>query len=96
MRTASGEVNWTHVLLAEYAFTLSAAVGRSGGAVSASERYADTITRTLGIENVAEQILSPANDTPGHVLVDVKGCPAVLVELIRVDATSVNALWAPV
>jgi hypothetical protein len=96
VRTATGLTNHTHTLLAEYTFTLSAAVGLSGGAVSASERYADTITRTLGIENVSDQIVSPTGDTPGHVLVDVKGCPVMLVELIRVDANSINALWAPV
>lgn len=94
--TAAGQTNYAHVLLAEFAFTLSAAVGVSGGAVSASERYADTITRTLGIENVADQIMSPTGDTPGHVLVDVKGFPMVLIELTVGTATSVNALWAGV
>lgn len=96
VRTAAGRVNFTHVLLAEYVFILSAAVGVSGGAVSASERYADTITRTIGIPDVADQILSPTGDTPGHVLVDMKGCPIALVELTVGDATSANALWAPV
>lgn len=88
--------SYTHVLLADYAFTLSAAVGVASGVVSASERYADTITRTTGVENVADQLVSPTGDVAGHVLVDCKGHTALLIELIVGTATSVNALYAGV
>lgn len=100
MRSATGTVvSYTHVLLAEYAFTLSADVGVASGLVANNERYADTITRTTGIENVADQIVSPGGDVSGHVLVDCKGHSILLVDL-RVGsaspATSVNALYAGV
>lgn len=89
--------SYTHVLLAQYAFTLSADVGVSGGVVTNSERYADTITRTTGIENVADQLLSPTGDVSGHVLLDCKGHSLLFVEPITGgSATSVNALIAGV
>ena len=98
-RSAAGVLSYTHTLLAEYAFTLSAAVGVAGGVVTASERYADTITRTTGIENVSDKILSPTGDVAGHVVVDAKGHSLLLVDLVLgagSPATSVNALWAGV
>lgn len=91
--------SYTHVLLAQYAFTLSADVGVSGGVVTNSERYADTIARssTTGIENVADQLLSPTGDVSGHVLLDCKGHSLLFVEPITGgSATSVNALFAGV
>ena len=89
--------SYTHVLLCDVAFTLSARTGVASGVVAASERYADTITRTTGIENVSDQILSPTGDVPAHLLVDAKGCRWLKVEPITGgSATSVNALWAGV
>jgi len=64
------------------------------GVVSATNYYADTITRTTGIENVSDQILSPTGDVAGHVVVDVKGFRYVLVEPIVGTAASVNVLAA--
>ena len=86
----------THVLLADYSFTLSAAVGVSSGVVSASERYADTITRTTGVENVSDQIVSPTGDVAGHVLLDCKGHVNLFIEPIVGTATSMNVLCAGV
>lgn len=89
--------SYTHVLLGEWAFTLSSTLtGVAGGVVVATEYYADTITRTVGVENVADQVLSPTSDEPAHILVDCKGHTALLVELIVGTATSVNALYAGV
>jgi len=64
------------------------------GVVSATNYYADTITRTTGIENVSDQILSPTGDVAGHVVVDVKGFRYVLIEPIVGTAASVNVLAA--
>lgn len=90
-------VSYTHVLLASYTFILSADVGVAGGLVGASERYADSITRVAGIENVSDQLLSPTGDISGHVLVDCKGHEFLFVELTTGgSATSVNALYAGV
>jgi hypothetical protein len=89
--------SFTHVLLGEYAFTLSSTLtGVAGGVVGASEFYADTITRTYGLENVADQVFTPTSDEPAHILVDRKGHDVLLVEPIVVTALSVNALIAGV
>lgn len=95
VRSASG-TSYTHVLLADYALTFSTAVGVANGVVTASERYADTIVRTFGIENVADQLLSPANNVAGHVVVDVKGFRYILIDPNTDSAavTSVNALYS--
>ena len=87
-------VSYTHVLLADYAFTASARTGVADGVVPATNYYADTITRTTGIENVSDQMLSPTGDVAGHVVVDVKGFRYVLIEVIKNSATNVNALYA--
>lgn len=94
----SGATSYTHVLLGEWAFTLSSTLtGVAGGVVVATEYYADTITRTVGIENVADQVLSPTGDEPAHILVDCKGHTNLFVELITGgSAASVNALYAGV
>lgn len=92
---SSTGTSYTHVLLGEYAFTLSSTcTGVADGVVSATNYYADTITRTTGIENVSDQILSPTGDVAGHVVVDVKGFRYVLVEPIVGTAASVNVLAA--
>jgi hypothetical protein len=96
-RNSSNEIlSYTHVLLGEWAFILSALTGVAAGVVVASEFYADTITRTTGIENVADQILSPTSDEPAHLLMDTKGHSLLFVELIVGTSASVNALYAGV
>lgn len=87
---------WTPVLLFEGAFTLSALTGIATGPVLNTQFYADTITRTTGVENVADQIVSPTSDEPAHLLLDTKGHRWLYVELIVGTAASVNALWAGV
>lgn len=94
--SSTGVTSYTHVLLAAYSFHLSDDVGVSGGVVTDSERYADTITRDVGVENVADQLVSPTGDVSGHVLVDCKGHTLILPEPIVNTATSVNVLIAGV
>jgi hypothetical protein len=87
--------SYTHVLLADYALTFSGALGVAGGVVLNTERYADTIARTIGIENVGDSFLSPEGDVAGHAVVDVKGFRWILVEPVTASsATSVNVLYA--
>lgn len=94
VRSASG-TSYTHVLLADYALTFGGALGVAGGVVLNTERYADTIARTIGIENVGDQLLSPEGDVAGHAVVDVKGFRWILVEPVTASsAPSVNALYA--
>jgi hypothetical protein len=94
---STGTLSYTHVLLGEWAFTLSAALtGVAGGLVGASEYYADTVTRTYGIENVSDQLLSPTGDVPAQVLMDAKGHSVLFVEFKVGTATNLNALYAGV
>lgn len=87
---------WVYTLLFQGTFTLSTAVGVAGGPVGAAERYADTVARTTGVENVADQIVSPTGNVAAHLLLDAKGHQKLFVEPIVGTATSVNALWAGV
>lgn len=85
---------WVPTVLAEYVATLSAAVGVAGAALVATERFADTLSRTTGIENVSDQVLSPGADLPAHALVDAKGFTRVEVTFDLVTATAANALYS--
>lgn len=87
---------WDHTILFSGTFILSTAVGVAGGLVSASERYADTVARVLGIENIADQILSPTGNIPGWAMIDLKGFATIYVEPIVGTATNANALWTGV
>lgn len=87
---------WDRTILFSGTFILSTAVGVTGGLVGASERYADTVARVLGIENVADQIMSPTGNIPGWAMIDLKGFSKIYFELIKGTATSTNALWTGV
>lgn len=84
---------WHYALLFAGTFTLSSVqTGVSGGHVGASELYADTIARTVGVENVGDSIISPADDSgSASLLVDNKGFRKLKVDLIKGNCTSVNA-----
>lgn len=97
--TGSGLTSlWVPVVLGQFACTLSTAVGVANTPVSASNRFADTISRTLGIENVADQVVSPAgaslDNLVGHILMDVKGFSKIELNFDVGTAASGNALVA--
>ena len=88
---------WIPVNLAAFTCTLSTPVGVAGRSVIATERFCDTIalTGTQGNDDISIDIVSPANDTIGHVVVDMKGSQKL--ELIfdrNSSATACNALVA--
>ena len=89
---------WVPVVLGQFACTLCTAIGVADTPVSASNRFADTISRTLGIENVSDQIVSPADeslaDLIGHILLDAKGFSKIELNIDVGTATSGNALVA--
>jgi hypothetical protein len=63
--------------------------------VLATERFADTVTATLGISNVSYQLFSPADQTPAHVLVSPDGCEKVEFTMDNTTGTSnTNILYA--
>ena len=64
---------WVPVTLCELACTASAVTGVAGRLVAATERFADTLTITKGNAGVTLDVVSPANDTAAHALIDAKG-----------------------
>lgn len=88
------EVNGLYVpaILAQVSVTLCGAVGVSGQAVTDSERFADTLSVTVGNSGVDVSVISPGADVSGHFVVDLKGCAIVEITFDMTGATSGNAL----
>lgn len=86
------------VILAEFACTCCAAVGVTGGAILATERFCDTITLVTGNDDVTAEIISPGGDVIAHVMFDVKGFTSVefTFDSTAVGATSMNVLIAQI
>ena len=87
---------WIPTILCQVACTLSGALGVSGATVLNTERFADIITLTspFGTSGVDVLVSSPANDTPGHIVVDAKGHQLVELLFKTGTATNGNALVA--
>ena len=88
---------WKPVILAAYTCTLSTSVGLAGAIQLDTERDADTIAiiGTVGNANVSMEIVSPANNTPGHVAVSLKGAHKLQINFDdNSSATSMNAWYA--
>lgn len=86
---------WVPVLLFESAITLCAFVGLAGKTVLDTERFADTIADPaagFGTKGQDCWIVSPANDTPAHFVVDCKGCQKLEILVKCTTATALNAL----
>lgn len=91
---AAGDTSWTAIYLADISVTLCTETGISGGVVTASEKYADTLTVTLANENVDYTVVSPTGNRKAHVTIDTKGCEYAKVIFDRTGATACNCLWA--
>lgn len=90
---------WIPINLIELSCTCGASAGVANGLVLTTEFFADTITVTTGStlsgEAAAENIVSPANDTIAHALVDLKGCEKLELSFTTGgSATDCNALLA--
>ncbi len=87
-------IGWIPYVLAGFSCTLSTSVGVAGSTAVATDRFVDTITRISAQGNdVSSEIVSPANNTPGHVVVDLKGCLKWEVSFDMTGATNGNALY---
>jgi hypothetical protein len=85
---------WVPTLLAQLSCTLSTVVGVAGYPVLNTERFADTYSLASGFNaNVSVEVVSPANNTIGHVLLDVRGFSKIQVDFDMTGATSANALY---
>lgn len=87
---------WKQIPLFEGTLTLGTKTGVSGGDVSASELYADTLVVASAystLDGAAFSITSPADDTEAHLMIDSKGARKLRVAFNRGgSATSLNAL----
>ncbi len=89
---------WIPVKLAEYSVILSSTpAGAAGGILGATNLFADTIAivGTSGNDDISMEIVSPADNTIAHVVVDLKGAQKLEVTFTTGgSATSCNALIA--
>lgn len=83
---------WVPTILAQAACTLSAAVGVNTYEVTASQRFADTITLTQVLANVDSKLSSPTGDLVGSFQVQTRGCVLIEVTFSLGTATGANAL----
>ncbi len=91
-------LEWIPVKLAEFTCTLtSGATGATGGVLGATNLFVDTIALvgTSGNDDISIDIVSPADNTVGHVVVDLKGSQKLeIVFTTGGSSTSCNALIA--
>lgn len=84
---------WVPTILASFTCTLCTAPGVAGADANASQLFCGTIALAIGNANISNEVLSPATNDIGHVIVSTKG-----VRLMQVlfgtgsSATSCNAL----
>lgn len=94
-RTA-GPVQWMKNLLAVGAYTLCAKTGVSGGIVSNSARYADTVNISVDRALLPDQVrvlsASTPDDSPASLVVDTLGGLLEIETRRNTIATSVNWL----
>ena len=83
---------WIPVTLAEFSCALSTPVGVAGGAVVATDRFCDTITVVTGNSGVSVDVVSPADNTIGSILIDLKGFQKLELAFDMTGATNGNAL----
>jgi hypothetical protein len=84
---------WIPEILAELTATLSTSVGLAGRAVAETERFADTIAVAAAYGAPFVAVKSPANNTPGSVMIDLLGCQLFSFDFDLTGATAANALF---
>jgi hypothetical protein len=88
------KVLWLPFLLGEFTATLSAQVGATGKSLLSTERLADTIViaSTSANQGVSIDVVSIANDTGAHIIVDLKGAWKLECTFNLGTATAANCL----
>jgi hypothetical protein len=90
----STPTEWVPTLLSYVTCTLSSMTGVSGQSISNTDRIADTIALATGFNaNVSNEVVSPANNTGAHMMVDVRGFRKVQIEFKMVSATNGNCIY---
>jgi hypothetical protein len=86
---------WERTCLGQFLVTLSAITGIGSRVVASTDFYADTIaaaTAWTAQDGVSFNIVSPENDLPGHLVLDMKGPQLLQVEFDLTTAASMNCL----
>jgi hypothetical protein len=86
---------WVPKVLAEYDCTAGNVTGVAAADVLDTEFFADTLSLVANMGTNAEGTtkVSPQDDTPGHFLVQVRGCRKVEFLFKKGTGTSANALY---
>lgn len=85
---------WFPMILAAFSCTLSQFVGLAGSPMVATDRAVDTISRTANLgSDLSGEVVSPQNDTPGRIKLDLEGCSYWEPTFDMTGATSGNLLY---
>lgn len=86
---------WVPYTMAEIVCTLGALTGVSGSTdLSSTELLADTMSITTGTSGTDLSVISPADNTVAHALLDLKGARLLQFQINRGgSATEANALF---
>lgn len=95
--TVAATLLWIPVTLAELTCTMGTSVGVAAMTILNTERFCDTIVLVTGNDDVSIDIVSPADNTIAHVMMDVKGFKKLEVcfDMTTGSPTSANCLYAP-
>lgn len=92
---ADGVTLWIPTRLVKLTCTIGTCVGVAASPVLATERFADTITASMGISNVSYELFSTADNTPAHAIVNLDGCDLVEFTFDPTTGTpTMNCLYA--
>jgi len=88
---------WTPQILAQLGVV---AGNMAGDAFETGAFMADTITLTYGAAAAdgfyGAGIISPANDVPGSIIINTRGCQVIEFQFDVGTATAMNTLWRPI
>lgn len=85
---------WFPSILAAFDCALCPFVGLAGCALSETDKAVDTITRVAALgSDLSSEVFSPANDTPGWIVLDLKGSAYWEPTFDMTGATSGNVLY---
>lgn len=90
-----GPLLWVPAALCQLTCTLGTGVGVDGFEVDDAEKFVDSLNATLGNVGIDLSVVSPADNTTAHAIVDTKGFTKVeIVFGVVSGTTSMNTLFA--
>jgi hypothetical protein len=84
---------WLPMLLGEFTCTLSTKVGVAASDIDNLHRFCDLIvlTANTGTAGVSNEVVSPGNNDPGHIVLDMKGAMMISIKFnMNSSATAAN------